>query len=55
MSGSTALSNLSIHPRDLGALGRKENLTCVRISYFGSGRKTADIDVTAVKRERTRN
>jgi hypothetical protein len=42
-------------PVILGALRREENLTCVRIFNFGSGRKTADIDVTAVLRERTGN
>ena len=30
------------------ALRRKKNLACVRIFYFGSSRKTADIDVTGV-------
>jgi len=36
-------------------LRRKENLICVRIFHFGSGRKTADIDITAVGREWTDN
>jgi hypothetical protein len=37
------------------SLRRKESLTCVRIFHFGSGRKTANIDVTAVRRERAGN
>src|SRR6266480_7812901 len=44
-----------IHPRDLGALRRKENLTCVRIFYCGSRRRTGDVDVTALCRERAGN
>ena len=37
------------------SLRRKEILACVRILYLASMRKTADIDVTAVWRERTSN
>src|SRR6266480_2734760 len=40
---------------DFSSLWRKESLACVRISYFGSGLKTSDIDVTAVWRERAGN
>ena len=47
--------NPSIQPRDLGALRRKENFACVRIFDFGSRRKTGDVDVTAIWRERTDN
>ncbi len=36
-------------------LRRKKNLTRVRIFHFGSGRKSADIDITGVGRERTGN
>src|SRR5215470_11531110 len=36
-------------------LRRKENFACVRIFYFASTRKTGDIDVTTVLRERTGN
>jgi len=34
-------------------LRRKENFACVQIFYFGSTRKTGDVDVTAIWRERT--
>ena len=37
------------------ALRCKESLACVRISYFGSRRKTPDVDVTTVWRERAGN
>ena len=36
-------------------LRRKENFACVRIFYWGSRRKTEDLDVTGIRRERTRN
>jgi hypothetical protein len=36
-------------------LWRKENLACVRIFYLGSRRKTKDLDVACIRRERTRN
>jgi hypothetical protein len=34
-------------------LRRKENFPCVRVFYLGSGRKTGDVDVAAIWRERT--
>jgi hypothetical protein len=37
------------------SLRRKENFACVRIFYWGSGRKTDDLDVTGIRRERTGN
>ena len=46
--GYAKFRSRSHDPIILGALRREENLTCVRIFNFGSGRKTADIDVTAV-------
>ncbi len=36
-------------------LRRQENFACVRIFYCGCRRKTGDVDVTAIWRERTRN
>ena len=36
-------------------LRRKENFACVRIFYRGSRRKTDDLDVTGIRRERTCN
>jgi hypothetical protein len=45
----------AIEVQPLPILRRKENLACVRIFYFGSGRKTDDEDVTAIWRERTGN
>jgi hypothetical protein len=35
------------------SLWRQKTLACVRILHFGSGRKTSNVDVTAVRRERT--
>ena len=36
-------------------LWRKENFACVRIFYRGSRRKTEHLDVTGIRRERTRD
>ena len=36
-------------------LWRKENFACVRIFHWGSRRKTEDLDVTGIRRERTGN
>jgi hypothetical protein len=36
-------------------LGSKENFACIRILYRGSRRKTGDVNVTAIWRERTGN
>ena|SRR5947207_6368327 len=36
-------------------LRSKENFACVRVFYFGSRRKTGDVNVTAIWRERTDN
>ena len=36
-------------------LRRKENFACVRIFYWCSRRKTEDLDVARIGRERTRN
>jgi hypothetical protein len=36
-------------------LRRKENFACVRIFYWGTWRKTENLDVARIGRERTRN
>ena len=41
--------------RDLRDLRRKENFACVRIFYWGAWRKTENLDVARIGRERTRN
>ena len=49
------MASLRAHHFIETTLRRKETLSRVGIFYFGSGRKTPDVNVTTVWRERTGN